>query len=295
MRYHTIARQVRRDVHLTACLAVALATLGCGSLPMVASKVEPAPFQDHDLAFLEAGSTDLATLTEELGPATIVRSDGRLEVYAAAVNQKRVVMVGSGSPFKHHYLIVELDSHDVVQRFEVVRPKRTPLFGTAGLPCTSWGVCILRDPWQYHMGLFSLGHEVLPAGNDIAVVLDTAEADVLAKEYLPSDDECAIYLYNALKSGVWSLIRVATDEKPRRYLPEGTYCWFTAPPGRHAIRASFGPDCEVKQTRTFELDCEPARSYFLSLAGKTCSKTSITLEPEATARQALKERRLIFW
>lgn len=174
MRCHTVARQVRRDVHLTACLAVALATLGCGSLPMVASKVEPAPFQDHDLAFLEAGSTDLATLTEELGPATIV-------------------------------------------------------------------------------------------------------------------------LYNALKSGVWSLIRVATDEKPRRYLPEGTYCWFTAPPGRHAIRASFGPNCKVKQTRTFELDCEPARSYFLSLAGKTCSKTSITLEPEATARQALKERRLTFW
>ncbi len=291
---HTIVRPVRRGAHLTAWLWLALPALGCGgSIPIITSKVEPPPYLDHDLAFLEPGSTDLAELTEELGPAAIVRRDGKLQVYAASVNQKRVVMAGNTSPFKHHYLVVELDNRDIVQRFEVVRPVSDPWFGSPDLPCTSWGVCILRDPWLYHGGFLSLGHEELAAYDDIAVVLDTGDGDALARTYLPGDSECAIYIYNALKSETWSSMEMATDESPWRYLPGGTYTWWTAPPGQYLIRAVYGPSCEASEIQELELDGQPAHSYYLSLAGKKCSKMSIVLESEATAKESLQSRRLV--
>jgi hypothetical protein len=278
---------------VAAWLGVALATLGCGSIPVVTSKVDPVPFQDQDLEFLAPGSTDLESLIDTLGRATIVRSGGRLQVYAAAVNRGRVVLAGSVSPFKYHYLVVELDGRGIVRRFEMVRPNRTPVFGSAHPPCTSWGVCVLRDPWQYHRGFWSLGHEDLPVGDDIAVVLDTADADALAKDSRPGVDECAIFLYNAYQGGTWSPIRVATEATLWRYVPEGTYSWLKAPPGRVLIRGAYGPYCEEKDVRTLELACEPAHSYFISLSGPKCSKMSMTLEPEEIAREALRKRRLI--
>lgn len=293
MRCHTIVRRLRRDVQLTAWLWVTLAAVGCGSIPMVDSKIDPLPYLDQEIEFVEPGSTCLATLIDELGPAPIIRREGRLWVWAAAVNRSRVVMVGSGSPYKHHYLVVELDSDGVVQRFEVVRPHHTPVFGSAELPCTSWGVCVLRDPFQYHVGFFTLGREELPAGEDIAVVLDASDADALARESLPGDHECAIFLYNASPSGAWSTTSVTIGEAPWRYLPEGTSSRFTPPPGRQLIRASFGPSCEADEIQAFELDCEPAHSYYFSVAGKKCSNMRITPVPEATARETLQKRRLI--
>ena len=293
VRCHTIVRPVRRCALPAAWLWVALSTLGCGSLPMVDSKVDPLPFQDQDLEFLEPGSTDLEALVDELGPAAIVRRSGRLQVWAAAVNQSRVVMVGGGSPYKHHYLVVDLDSDGIVQRFEVVRPNHTPVFGSADPPCTSWGVCVLRDPFEYHMGLFTLGHEELPAEDDIAVVMDTGDEDSPAVGPLPGENECAVYLFNASTTGVWSTTRVATPETPWRFLPEGTYSLLTPPPGRQLIRAQFGPTCNAQDIRTLELDCESARSYYVSVAGKKCNTMSLTLVPETTARETLKKQRLI--
>lgn len=67
----------------------------------------------------------------------------------------------------------------------------------------------------------------------------------------------------------------------------------TPPPGRQLIRAQFGPTCEAQDIRTLELDCEPAQSYYISVAGKKCSKMSLTLVPETTAKEMLQKRRLI--
>jgi hypothetical protein len=293
VRCHTIVRTVRRCASPAAWLWVALFILGCGSLPMVDSKVDPLPFQDQDLEFLEPGSTDLEALVDELGPAAIVRRGGRLQVWAAAANQSRVVMVGGGSPYKHHYLVVELDSDGIVQRFEVVRPNHTPVFGSAEPPCTSWGVCILRDPFEYHMGLFTLGHEELPAADDIAVVMDASDEDSLARDSLPGRNECAVYLFNASATGAWSTTRVATPETPWRYLPEGTYSRLTLPPGRQLIRAQYGPTCDEQDIRTLELDCERAQTSYVAVAGKRCSRMSLTLVPETTAKETLQKQRLI--
>jgi len=293
VRCHTIVKPFRWCASPAAWLWVVLSALGCGSLPMVASEVDPLPFQDQDLEFLESGSTGLEALVGELGPAAIIRRGGELQVWAAAVNQRRIVMVGAGSPYKHHYLVVELDSDGIVQRFEVVRPNHTPMFGLAGPPCTSWGVCILRDPFEYHMGLFSLGHEELPAAEDIAVVMEAGDADSPARNPLPGENQCAVCLFNASNTGAWSTTRVATPETPWRFLPEGTYSWFTPPPGRQLIRAQFGPTCKEQDIRMLEFDCEPAQSYYVSVAGKKCSKMSISLVPEATAEETLQKRRLI--
>ena len=291
MRCHAMVRQIQRDVRLTACLWVALATLGC-AIPAVTFKIDPVPFQDQDLEFLEPGSTDLETLIDELGPAPIVRRDGRLQVYAALVNRSVVYELGTGGNFKYHYLVLELDGHDIVQRFEVARPKSNPLLELPKPTCTSWGVCVLRGPFDFRGGgYFGRGDQYLPAGSDIAVVAETADADALAEDFLPGDHECALFLYNAHKSGaVYSFIRVATEETRWRDVPEGAYIRLTPPPGRQLIRASFGPDCEVKDIETFELDCEPAHSYFISLAGNKCSKIKITLEPEAIASETLLNR-----
>ena len=143
------------------------------------------------------------------------------------------------------------------------------------------------------MGLFTLGHEKLPAADDIAVVMDAGDADSPAKDPLPSANECVVYLFNASTTGAWSTTRVATPEIPWRYLPEWTYSRLTPPPGRQLIRAQYGPYCDEQDIRTLELDCEPARSYYVSVAGKKCSKISLTLVPETTAKETLQKQRLI--
>jgi len=257
---------------------------GCGSVPIVTSRVDPEPFQEPDLEFLVPGSTELQAVTDRFGPAPIVRREGRIHVFAVSVNQSRLVLVGGGSPFQHHYLVIEVDDRDVVQRYASVRPDDEL--------CTPWEVCIRREPWQYSQGFFSLGHDEL-SESDIAVLLETDEADALAKEYVRDARECAIYLYSAYRSGTSSMIRVATGEDPWRYVPEGTYARISPPSGRQTIRASYGPDLEADDDLVLELDCEPGRIHFVELSGWSRAKLRMTQQPEATAKETLRKRRMI--
>lgn len=284
MLHPTVIRKSRRPFRPAALFGFILAISGCGSFPIVTSRVDPEPFQEPDLEFLEPGPTNLETVADRFGPAQIVRREGRLHVYAVSVNQSRVVLVGGGSPYQHHYLFVEVDDRNVVQRYALVRPddKR----------CTPWGVCILREPWQYRLGFFSLGHDEL-SDSDIAVLVETEEEDALAKKYVPGTGECAIYLYSAYRSGESSMIRIAAGDDPWRYVPEGTYAWMTPPPGPQSIRASYGAVPEASDDLILELGCESGHTYFVELRGWSREKLKMNQQPEATAREALRKRRLI--
>lgn len=284
MHHSAMIRKSRRPFQMVVLLGFTLAISGCGSIPIVTSRVDPEPFKEPDLEFLEPGSTELQTVTDRFGPAQIVRRQGRLHVFAVSVNQSRVVLVGGGSPFRHHYLFIEVDDRGVVQRYVLLRPDDEL--------CTSWGVCIQREPWQYSQGFFSLGHDEL-SDSDIAVLLEARETDTLAKEHVPGAGECAIYLYSAYRSGTSSMIRIAAGEDPWRYVPEGTYAWITPPPGRQTIRASYGADPEAVDDLVLELDCEPGRAHFVELSGWNRAKLRMAQQPEATAKERLTKRRLI--
>jgi len=255
---------------------------GCGAGPVFTLRTDPYPFPSQEIRAIAIGKTDYDTLIKVFGQPSIVRQDGRLLVFARSANLLGKVVINSvtESPFSHHYLVVLLGEHGLVDKFEVLRDTNKP-----ANPCTSWGVCLWLSPWEYKQyNPYGIGEDVMPKDRDIAVLIDSMVENNYDKKSIPDEGQCAVYLYNSNKldeswrtPGVYfgeipffwcNEIRFSVNDSDWRSLPKGMYQYRTTQPGKQQILASFGRGGDENEVKKYEFECKAERSYFIGLGLK---------------------------
>jgi hypothetical protein len=277
--------------------------------PIVTSRIDTVPFQASQLKFIEPGKTDAASLMQVLGEPTFVRKDGRMLVYASAVNVHPFQVVGQVSTFDHYYLFVDLAENNTVASYEVV----TNAIEGAGAgsskrrPCRHSGVCVDNDPWVYEPSIIylGLGHEILPENWDIAVLTDTTEADAFAKTYLPGLQECIIYIWDANDRYFPGLgnymqgVGVSIDNGAWRALLPRRYIWRRLSVGIHQIKpAAYNYHTWIKyDTPELSIDCQPGATLYADISDESDGfldrKVKFEYQPEETGRSMLDRSHVI--
>jgi len=281
----------------TWCTTVLLVMLaGCAGLPMVTSRVDPVPFQESQLNFIEPGKTTTSSLVQILGKPTFVRKDGQMLVYASAINVHNAVLVGAPvSQFDHYFLFIDLAGDGTVESYEIVSNAMKRITGSRPTPCRLSGECVEIDPWIYKSGAFSIGEEVLPENLDIAVLTDTLKATENAKSYVPGPQECAIYIWGL--GGNEMGIRVSIDNGPWRAIDpySGTFILRRLSIGMHRIMASYRINDRQFDPHEYNVDCQPVASLFaqISAGGFWRSRMKFELQTEEAGRNLLKKSRLV--
>ena len=290
----------------TWCTTVLLVMLaGCAGLPIVTSRVDPVPFLESQLNFIEPRKTGTSSLVQILGEPTFVRKDGRMLVYASAINVHSVVVAGAPvSQFDHYFLFIDLADDGTVESYEIVSNEMNRISGSRPTPCRLSGVCVEIDPWIYKSGPFSIGEEVLPENLDIAVLTDTFEAAAYVKSYVPGPQECAIYIWG-FTGDYTTGISVSIDNGPWRAIDPNSITQFTFDPstfiwrrlsvGMHRVMASFRINDRQSDPLEFEVDCQPGASLFaqISAEGFWRTRMKFELQPEEAGRNLLKKSRLV--
>lgn len=251
--------------------------------PAITSRVDPVPFQPSQLEFIEHGKTKRTDVLAVLGEPTIVRRSGRLLVYAAAANTRRLVIatLGDDSLLDHYFLFIDLTGDGTVIGHEVVSSRWNQATGTReNEPCRGSGICVISDPWieTPRPPWRTVGEVTLPQNADIAVLTDTFEADAAAKTSVPGEDECLLYIWG-ISGGYTEVIGISVNNAPWRALeyistfPQSysvrTFIWRRLEPGVHAIRAGLFSDGRLRQIEEIEIECaaRSAQFYQFSMAG----------------------------
>jgi hypothetical protein len=222
-----------------------------------------------------------------------------MQVYARAVNEHHfyVFTLDTASVFDYHYLFVDVAEDGTVEGHEVVRGIKSMLHGRSS-SCRHSGVCVARDPWIFHQGIYSIGREELPENWDIAVLTDTEEATIAAGKAAANADRCNVYFYQGRGFDFY----LSVDAGPWRRLVPGTFIRRQVSVGIHQLEAkivwSGTTPRPAEDNYTRALDCRPDQPLYVYISNDgegfwTPPKVKFEIQSEASGKQMLDSRRLI--
>lgn len=246
---------------LPLLIAVALSLAGC-IVPIPSVPGKP-PYKDVTPR-LTVGATTCSEVVALLGEPPIRRAGGRLIIYGAsretAARLLGITIVPMTIPLEEfHFLFLEFDDADVLQRSELVI---APDERTQG--CDSLGRCLMHVEWN----LAGVVPVWMWSGNiehgNLAVVSTSLEQEALVRRMEPPETGCRIYLFGRDRKPQWyeelagktpGSVYLALDGHPRYADPmrnSTLFAAWNATAGRHMVHATTR---DGKMLADFPVEC----------------------------------------
>lgn len=303
---------------MSMLLIPTLVLAGCIMVPVpLSTKAEEPHISEQELQPFTIGDTTRDDVQATLGKPDVTRRDNQLWIYGWNQYHGKSMMVSvvpliSPTPFvdnlyeTFHVLFIEFDATGVLRNIVLEDLGDTGL-DTVHEACRQDGICVRH--WKLTQDPDDTTESIGRLNDSVTIVTASYTKDSNAKNFVPGEDTCGVYLYTKKDKVRFSLIIESYLDQDKIWfsfgglidspLDDKTYAFFESTPGIKELHLATDPDHSHRYFSLKRFDCPAGKNVYVSMHlswpfgfKPTKPQWTVRLETPAVGQEKIKDRRL---